>query len=217
MIKNNKKEWIFIFCVFNRTLQMVTTVSTPLRSTTRLPWLGISPLRWGTPPAQVPWASSAYRRACPSPTSTPLWEQVQTACTTTASASCWVWAVAPSSCASGSSSAARSATPALLSTRSVTAASAATVSRMATCSLTKTARRQPPPPPTIPSPPRRTQISPGLSRSACRPMSDHSEGLVFRWGVKSSYKIVKLDWKWLNQLRGAQFDCSPLDTWDCRG
>lgn len=192
---------IFISCVFNRTLQMATTVSTPLRSTIRLPWPGISPPRWGTPPTQVPWASSAYRRACPSPTSTPLWERVPTACMTTASASCWAWAAAPSNCVSGSSSAARSATPALSSTRSVTAASAATVSRTATCSSTKTARHQPPPPPTIPSPPHRTQTSPGRSRSACRPTSDHHGGWVFDRGVKSSYRIVKL---WPNQHRGAQ-------------
>lgn len=165
---------------------MATTVSTPLRSTTRLPWLGISPLRWGTPPTQVPWASSGYQRACPSPTSTPLWEQVPTVCMTTANASCWAWAAAPSSCASGSSSAAHSATPALLSTRSVTAASAATVSQTATCSSTKTARHQPPPPPTIPSPPRRTQTSPGRSRSACRPMSDHQGWRVLQRVVPSS-------------------------------
>lgn len=152
---------------------MATTASTRLRSTTRRPCLGVRPPRRGTPPTQEPWASSAYRRACRSPTSTPLWEQVPTACTTTASASCWAWAAAPSNCASGSSSAARSATPALSSTRSATAASAATVSRTATCSSTKTARRQPPPPPTTPSPPRRTQTSPGHSRSACRPTSDH--------------------------------------------
>lgn len=165
---------------------MATTVSIPLRNTTRLPWLGISPLRWGTPPTRVPWASSGYRRACPSPTSTPLWEQVPTVCMTTANASCWAWAAAPLSCASGSSSAAHSATPALLSTRSVTAASAATVSRTATCSSTKTARHQPPPPPTIPSPPRRTQTSPGRSRSACRPTSDHQGGRVFRQVFASS-------------------------------
>lgn len=165
---------------------MATTVSTPLKSTTRLPWLAISPPRWGTPPTQVPWASSEYRRACPSPTSTPLWEQAPTVCTTTASASCWAWAAAPLSYASGSSSAAHSATPAPLSTRSVTAASAATVSRTATCSSTKTARRRPPPLPTTPSLPRRTQTSPGRCRSACRPTSDHQGGRVFERGVTSS-------------------------------
>lgn len=165
---------------------MATTVSTPLRSTTRRPWLGISPLSRGTPPTQVPWASSGYQQACPSPTSTPLWEQVPTVCMTTANASCWVWEAAPSSCASGSSSAALSATPAPLSTRSVTAASAATVSRTATCSSTKTARHQPHPPLTIPSPPLRTQTSPGRSRSACRPTSDHLGRRVFERGVTSS-------------------------------
>ena len=151
---------------------MATTASTPSRSTALPPWLGISPRRRGTPPAQGPLANSGSPPACPSPTSTRLSGPVRTAFMTTASALCWEWAAAPSSCASASSSAARWATPARLSTRSVTAASADTVNRKATCSLTKTARLRPRPPPTIPSPPRRTQTSRGRCRSACRPTSD---------------------------------------------
>lgn len=158
--------------VFLRTLQMAITVSILLRSITHLPCQEIRQPRWGTPPTLVPWESSGYQRECPSPTSIPLWEQVLTVCTTTANASCWAWAAAPLSCVSGSFSVAPSATPALLSTHSVTAASAATASRTAMCSSTKTAKHQPPPPPTIHSPPRRTQTSPGPSRSACRPTSD---------------------------------------------
>lgn len=193
-----------ISSVFNRTPQMATTVSTLLRSTTHPPCLEISPLRWGIPPAHVPWASSVFQQACPSPTSTPPLGQVPTACMTTASASCWVWAVAPLSSVSGSFSVAHSATPALLLTRSATAASAVTVSPMAMCSSIKTARHQPPPPPTIPSPHHRTQTSHGRSRSACRPTSDRHGGRVFEQSVKSSYRIVKL---WLNQLSGSQRYC----------
>lgn len=152
---------------------MATTASIPSRSTTRPPWLGISPQRRGTPPAQGPLASSVFPRACPSLTSTQLSGLVQTAFMTTASALRWAWAAAPSSCASVSSSAAHWATPARLSTRSATAASAAIVNRKATCSLTKTARLRPRPPPTIPSPPRRTRTSRGHCRSECRPTSDH--------------------------------------------
>lgn len=185
-----------MFC-FNRTQQMATTVWTPLRSTTHPPGQAVSPLRWGTLPALVPWASNVYLQACPSPTSTPPWEQDLTACMTTASALFWAWAAAPSSCVSGSSSVVHSATPAHSSTHSATAVSAATVSRKAMCSLIKTAKHQPRPPPTIPSPHRRTQTWPGHSRSACRPMSDDHGGRVFDRGVKSSYRIVK---QWLNRL-----------------
>lgn len=162
---------------------MATTASTPSRSTTHPPWLGISPRRRGTPPAQGPSASSAFPRACPSPTSTQLSGLVRIAFMTTASALCWAWAAAPSSCVSASSSAARWATPAHLSTHSVTAASAATVNRKATCSLTKTARLRPHLPPTIPSPPHRTQTSRGRCRSACRPTSDHQWVRGFKTAV----------------------------------
>lgn len=164
---------------------MVITVSTPSRNTIHLRWQGIRVPKPGTPPIPVPLASRECQQACPSPTSTPLWGQALTAYTTTASALCWAWVAALSSSASGSSSVAHSATPVLSLTRNATAASAAIVSRMATFSLTKTARRLPLPLPTTPSPPHRTQTSPGPFRSACRPTSDLQRERGFDWGATS--------------------------------
>lgn len=201
---------LIISCAFNRTQQMATTASTPSRSTIPPPWLGISPRRPGTPPAQGPSASSGFPRACPSPTSTPPLGLGLTAFMTTASALCWAWAAAPSSSVSVSSSAAHWATPVRLSTRSATAAWAATVNRKATCSLIKTARLRPRPPPTTLSPPRRTQTSRGRSRSVCRPTSDRQWGTGIEQDVQTAIGL----WDWSSSDGQDVTLCSEhLETW----
>lgn len=189
---------------------MATIASTPSRSTIPPPWLGISPRRPGTPPAQGPLASSGFPRACPSPTSTPPLGLGLTAFMTTASALCWAWAAAPSSSVSVSSSAAHWATPVHLSTRSATAAWAATVNRKATCSLTKTARLRPRPPPTTLSPPHRTQTSRGRSRSVCRPTSDRQWETRIEQDVQTAIGL----WDWSSSDERDVTLCSEhLETW----
>lgn len=193
---------------------MATTASTPSRSTIPPPWLGISPRRPGTPPAQGPLASSGFPRACPSRTSTPPLGLGLTAFMTTASALCWAWAAAPSSSVSVSSSAAHWATPVHLSTRSATAAWAATVNRKATCSLTKTARLRPHPPPTTLSPPHRTQTSRGHSRSVCRPTSDCQWGTGIEQDVQTAIGL----WDWSSSDGRDVTLCSEhLETWGLVG
>lgn len=154
---------------------MDTTVSTPSRSIMAPQpsiWQETRPQRSAEIQAQPPPASSGFPQECPLPTSTLPWVLGPTACTTTASGSCWAWAAVPLSYASESSSGDRWVTPAHSWTRSVTAAWAVTASRTATCSLTRTARLLLRLHPITLNLHPRTQTSRGRCRNACRPMSD---------------------------------------------
>lgn len=141
-------------CVF-RIQPMATTAWTPSRSTTPP-----RRLKFATRLEQRRWVNSESPQACPSLTSTPHWEpRPTTDCTTTAAASCWPWAPAPSSCVS-----VNSAIPDLSRTPRATAAQAVT--------STKQARRLLRPRRTTRSRRRRTRTWHGRCRSACSPMSE---------------------------------------------